>query len=77
MAHTTFEYIELLMTSISIPPQSKINKNTKVQFIEEFGDFVEKLSACSGRLLLCGDFNINWMDKENSCVKKLLNSLDI
>ena len=54
------------------PPQSKINKNTKVQFIEEFGDFV----ACSGRLLLCGDFNINWMDKENSCAKKLLNLLE-
>ena len=79
LAHTTFEHIELLITSISIhirlvvvyrPPQSKINKNTKVQFIEEFGDFVEKLSACRGRLLLCGDFNINWMDKENSCVKK-------
>ena len=85
LAHTTLEHIELLMTSISIhirlvvvyrPPQSKINKNTKVQFIEEFGDFVEKLSACSGRLLLCGDFNINWMDKENSCVKKLLNLLE-
>ena len=21
--------------------------------------------------LICGDFNINWMDKENSCVRKL------
>ena len=85
LAHTTFEHIELLITSISIhirlvvvyrPPQSNINKNTKVQFIEEFGDFVEKLSACSGRLLLCGDFNINWMDKDNSCVKKLFNLLE-
>ena len=80
LAHTTFEHIELLITSISIhirlvvvsrPPQSNINKNTKVLFIEAFGDFVEKLSACSGRLLLCGDFNIDWMDKENPCVKKL------
>ena len=44
-----------------------------MQFIEELADFVEKLSACSGRLLICGDFNINWMDKENSCVKKLVN----
>ena len=43
LAHTTFEHIELLITSISIhirlvvvyrPHQSKINKNTKVQFIE-------------------------------------------
>ena len=78
-------HIELLITAISIhirlvvvyrPPQSNINKNTKVQFIEELGDFVEKLSACSGRLLICGDFNINWMDKENSCVKKLVNLLE-
>ena len=80
LAHTTFKHIELLITSISIhirlvivyrPPQSNINKNTKVQFMEEFGDFVEKLSACSGIPLPCGDLNINWMDKDTSCVKKL------
>ena len=85
LAHTTFEHIELLITSISIhirlvvvyrPPQSNINKNTKLQFIEEFGDFVEKLSACSGTLLLCGDFNINWMDNDNSCVKIFFNLLE-
>ena len=85
LAHTTFEHIKLLITSISIhirlvvvyrPPQSDINKNTKVPFIKEFCDFVEKLSACNGRLLPCGDFNINWMDKENSCVKQLLNLLE-
>ena len=78
LAHTTFE---LLITAISIhirlvvvyiPTQSNINKNTKVQFIEELGDFVERLLACSGRLLICGDFNINWMDMENACVKKLV-----
>ena len=75
LAHTTFEHIELLITAISIHirlvvvymitrelhnhGQSNINKNTKVQFIEELGDFVEKLLAYSGRLLICGDFNIN------------------
>ena len=47
-----------------------------MQYIEEFGDFVEKLSACSGRMLLCGDFNINWMDKKRSCVEQLLNLLE-
>ena len=85
LAHTTFEHIELFITAISIhirlvvvyiPPQSNINKNTKVQYIEELGDFVGRLSACNGRLLICGDFNINWMDKENSCVKKLVNLLE-
>ena len=48
-----------------------------MQFIKEFGDFVEKLSACSGRLLLCGDFNMNMMDKENSCVKNLLETYNL
>ena len=68
LAHTTFQHNEFLITSISIhirlvvvyrSPQSKINKNTPVKFIEEFGDFVEKFSACSGRLLLCGDVNMD------------------
>ena len=54
LAHTTSDHIELLLTAISIhirlvvvyiPPQSNINKTTTVQFIEEFGDFVEKLSG--------------------------------
>ena len=79
LAHTTFEHIKLLITIfihirlvvVYRPPQSNINKNPKVQFIEELGDFVEKLSACSGTLLICGNCNINWMDKENSCVKNL------
>ena len=37
---------------------------------------MEKLSACSSRLLICGDFNINWVDKENSFLKNLLNLLE-
>ena len=37
---------------------------------------MEKLSTCSGSLLLCGYFNINWVDKDNSSVKKLLNLLE-
>ena len=54
LAHTILEHIELMITAISMhiilvvvyrPPQCNINKNTKVQLIEEFGDFVEKLSA--------------------------------
>ena len=45
LAHTTFEHIEILIASISIhirlvvvyrTLQSNINKNTKLQFIEEF-----------------------------------------
>ena len=28
------------------------------------------MSACSGKLLLCGYFNLNLLDKDNSCVKR-------
>ena len=66
LAHSTFEHIEILITVISIH-----TKLVVVQFIAEFGDFVEKLSACSGRLLLCGDYKINWIDNDNSCVNKI------
>ena len=69
----SFEYMELLVTAISIhirvvviyrPPTSKLNKMTKLEFVNEFIDFLEILSALSGRLLICGDFNINWLDKK-------------
>ena len=66
----TFEYIELFITAISShirliviyrPPQL-----SKAKFIVEFGDFIEKLSVMPGKLLICGDFNINWLN-ENDC----------
>ena len=62
LAHTTFEHIELLITSISIhirlvvvyrPPQSKINKNTKVQFIVEFGILVILWRSCRHVAVAC------------------------
>ena len=67
----SFEQIELLVTAISIllrivviyrPPQSKQNYLTKSQFIDEFNEYLEGLAASSGRLLICCDFNINWLD---------------
>ena len=50
----SFEHVELLITAFSIhlrivviyrPPQSKHNSLTKSQFMEEFSDYLETLSA--------------------------------
>ena len=81
----SFEYIELLITTISIhvrvvviyrPPISKVNKFTKSQFIYDFSEFLEGLSTSSGRLLICGDFNINWLNETDNNRKNLFNILE-
>ena len=81
----SFEYMELLITTVSIhvrvveiyrPPISKVNKFTKSQFIHEFSEFLEGLSTSSGRLLICGDFNINWLDETDNNRKNLFNILE-
>ena len=77
----SFEHVELLITAFSIhlrivviyrPPQSKHNSLTKSQFMEEFSDYLETLSASSGRLIICGDFNINWFDQNDNICKKTI-----
>ena len=81
----SFEHVELLVTAISIhlrivviyrPPQSTLNKMSKSQFIDDFSEYLEALSASSGRLLICGDFNINWADSNDNICKKLFNILE-
>ena len=81
----SFEYMELLVSAISIhirivviyrPPTSNLNKISKLDFIHEFNEFLESLSATSGRLLICGDFNINWLDKDDTCYQKLYKALE-
>ena len=53
-----------------------MNKFTKAQFIHEFSEFLEGLSTSSGRLLICGDFNINWLDETDNNRKNLFNILE-
>ena len=86
----SFEHVQLLVTTISIhlrivvirkPPQllhrfGTLNKMTKSQFIDKFSKYLEALSASSGRLLICGDFNINWADRNDNICKKLFNILE-
>ena len=83
----SFEHVELLIRAFSIhlhvriaviyrPPQSIHNAFTKSQFTEEFSEYLETLSASSGRLIICGDMNINWFDQNDKICKKLLNLLE-
>ena len=52
------------------------NYLTKSQFINEFNEYLEGLAVSSGRLLICGDFNINLLDTRDNICKKLLNILE-
>ena len=52
------------------------NYLTKSQFIDEFNEYLEGFEAFSGILLICGDFNINWLDTSNTICKKLINTLE-
>ena len=81
----SFEYIELLITTVSIyvcvvviyrPPISKANKFTKSQLIYDFSELLEGLSTSSGRLLIPGDFNINWLNETDNNCKNLFNILE-
>ena len=81
----SFEYMELLITTVLIhvrvvviyrPPISKMNKFTKSQFIHDFSEFLEGLSISSGRLLICGDFNINWLNETDNNRRNLFNILE-
>ena len=68
--------INLRIVVIYRPPQATLNKMTKSQFIDEFSEYLEALSASSGRLLICCDFNINWADRNDNICKKLFNILE-
>ena len=74
-AAESFESMELIITIVSISirlviiyrmPPSKENKIKRSSFITEFADYVEKLSCLNCRLIIVGDFNINWLDNNDS-----------
>ena len=67
--------MELIITIASISvrlvviyrmPPSKENKIKRSSFIAEFSDYVEKLSCLNCKLIIVGDFNINWLDTIDS-----------
>jgi exonuclease III len=80
---SSFECIDVSVTAISvtikmiviyrIPPNSK-NGLKRSEFIAEFTNLLEKTSIEPGKLLILGDFNVNW-DNKNSQETKELESL--
>ena len=74
-AAESLESMELIITIVSIlvrlvviyrMPPSKENKIKRSSFITEFADYVEKFSCLNYRLIIVGDFNINWLDNNDS-----------
>jgi len=82
---SSFESIELSISAISVnvrlvviyrmPPSSR-NKIKQSLFINEFTDLLERLSAENGKLIIVGDFNVNWLNKTNQERKQLNDILD-
>ena len=74
-ATTSFEFMECSFTLhgayihtalIYRVPPSQQNKIPKNLFLDEFSDLMENLSIIGGKLLVVGDFNIPWNNKEHS-----------
>ena len=81
----SFESMEMVITIVSISirlvviyrmPPSKKNKLKRGTFVTEFLDYLEKLSCLRGNLLIVGDFNINWLENNDSERRNLFHILE-
>ena len=52
-------------------PASKINGLKTGTFYEEFSEYLEKLSCASGKVIILGDFNINFLDTSGFAYKRI------
>ena len=82
----SFESMEMVITILSISirlvviyrmPPSKKNKLKRGTFVTEFSDYLEKLSCLRGNILIVGDFNINWLENNDSERRNLFHILEI
>ena len=58
LAKTTLKLLVLYR-----PPPNKTNGFTNAQFLNEFSDSIGQLSATQGDIIICGDFNVHFGDK--------------
>ena len=81
----SFESMEMIITIVSISirlvviyrmPLSKKNKLNRGTFGTEFSDYLEKLSCFRGNLIIVGDFNINWLENNDSERRNLFHMLE-
>ena len=81
----SFEYFKNILQStgktfnivtIYRPPPSKANKLTTSIFLKEFSTFLEQESISTGSLLIVGDFNFHFENKNNSESNRFHDLLD-
>ena len=77
--------MEMVITIVSISIRlvviyrmlpSKKNKLKRGTFVTEFSDYLEKLPCLRGNLLIVGDFNINWLENNDSERRNLFHILE-
>ena len=82
LTFSTFECAHITDLSCSInlfivyrPPPSSANIFTSSEFLCEFEEFVSEISLYPGKLVLLGDFNVNWEDMNKNDVVHMKNSV--
>ena len=83
---TSFESMELVLTISSItirlsviypmPPVKSKNCLKQGEFCNEFNDYLEKLSCMNGNIVIVRDFNIDWVNTNESERKRFCNILE-
>ena len=81
----SFESMNMIITIVSISmrlvviyrmPPSKNNKLKRRTFVTEFSDYLEKLPCLRGNLIIDGNFNINWLENNDSERRNLFHILE-
>ena len=57
-------------------PPSKQNKIKRSTFITKFSEYVEKFSSLCCKLIIAGDFNIDWLDVNDNERKQFYTLLE-
>ena len=82
----SFEHIQCRLVTNSFvvdivilyrPPPSKKNKLTTAMFTHEFQDYLSQLTLSNNQIIIAGDINISWNDKNCSDTAKLKDTLDM
>ena len=82
----SFEHIQCRLVTNSLvvdililyrPPPSKKNKLPTSMFTREFQDYLSQLTLSNNQIIIAGDINISWNDKNCSDTAKLKDTLDM
>ena len=59
-----------------MPPVKSKNGLKQGIFCNEFNDYLEKQSCMNGNIVIVGDFNIDWLNRNGSERKQVCNILE-